>query len=695
MVKTNFPKARKVPTKVTTRKSQPTTTNFAKGIYTYKANDAMGLDEIMLAQNARFDRVGEYKTRLGLHALSRPIGIATGSVTGEYDEIELTPDNTIIIERNPDRSVHVSVYSVKVKIRAATEDDFGVVKATCYDDQDNVIAVSCCEIKRTTFEPLSDQEFVFKEGVSLDNNYDVYVRFEPQDNPNHKYMVEVEPNTTTIKTYVRSGSALGYIESMFEANIEETIDERAITKQYLLFVFVPENGTGRKEIHYAELGAADWDTYSPFTYMGLIRELPEGAKEVRFSQDGNKIRYADGIEGPRLIDPSNNWTDSAITTVDLKTGTDLQIKVSNIMTGPQDNIIYFDAETNTQAVWTYPYGYINNNTPINSYDKFDRDFRQNFPAIKTGEPITAMFNLGGIVYFLTRRNKYYLYMQAADSFRPYTATAQHGTFSQESCVCDLNYAYYACDDGIYRFDGSSEVSLTKDTIQNTYDELKKPSTKLQLFNNRLYVFINKRCLVYNINLGLWESFDTGISVMSSVARESVSNHFICGSNKFNQVFLYENMDLLKRDPYNPTQDGASATDSDYSDLGAPIDFDLETSYLHFGTPSQLHRITKWRPEFATVKRDYSVKCGYALDFSDEVGYAFSINLKNKKVLYEDGYIWDNPFSYGSNITPTKLTTVPQVNGQFYRCQIRYQLHGAFTPVNFKSHTLSVETQRLR
>ena len=103
----------------------------------------------------------------------------------------------------------------------------------------------------------------------------------------------------------------------------------------------------------------------------------------------------------------------------------------------------------------------------------------------------------------------------------------------------------------------------------------------------------------------------------------------------------------------------------------------------------------WRPEFSTVKRDYSVKCGYALDFSDEVRYAFSINLKNKKALYEDGYIWDNPFSYGSNITPTKLTTVPQVNGQFYRCQIRYQLHGAFTPVNFKSHTLSVETQRLR
>ena len=75
MNKSNFSKQRSIPN-ITTRKSSPMTTNFAKGIYTYKPNDTMGLDELRLAQDARFDRVGEYGTRLGYKKLSEPIGKA-------------------------------------------------------------------------------------------------------------------------------------------------------------------------------------------------------------------------------------------------------------------------------------------------------------------------------------------------------------------------------------------------------------------------------------------------------------------------------------------------------------------------------------------------------------------------------------------------------------------------------------------
>ena len=277
-----------------------------------------------------------------------------------------------------------------------------------------------------------------------------------------------------------------------------------------------------------------------------------------------------------------------------------------------------------------------------------------------------------------------MYAQTADVWTQQASSAQHGTFSQESCVCDLNYAYYATDDGIYIFDGSSESSITQNSIQSTYDAIQnKESITLELFGNRLYAFysstgdgINDACLVYNVNLRLWESFDTGLPVSATIGRQTASNRFICGSSRFGQLYSFENQT------------------NEFADLGAPIDFDLETSYLHFGTPSQLHRIVKWRPEFAKVDGEYAVKCGYALDFTNDVKYAFSINLHNKTPLNEH-YVWDNPSDYGNIVTPTKLTTIPQVNGQFYRCQIRYQLHSAFTPINFKSHTLSCETQRLR
>lgn len=718
----NFSKARKIPTKTTTKKSSPTTTNFAKGIYTYKPNDLMDYDEANLAQNARFDRIGEYKTRRGLKKLSEPIGktIVEDTTLLPYTLVNVEDAGATIEAQSP-------IYSLTLPVRA-TNDGYGVLELSLLDQDGNIVAISCAQnIPQATTEV----EFIFEGAPTGTFN----LKLRNQSLGTQQFQVKCATGTTDI-LYKFSTATKGRIVSLFEANID---DEKTV-----LFVFLDKNN------------AAKLYRMNTLGEVSLIRNLPAGVTKVRFSQNVNQIRYADGVEGPRLINPET-WTDTAIETDDLKTRVDLNIKVSNILGGTQDNIVYFDAETKTQAVWTYPYGFefareaeftttstigqytpgVTTSTtfststlkptsatypvsslaigdyvmddmnhygevtlisgsnvtvtsiahtalPINSYDGFDRDFRQNFPAIKTGDPLTAMFNLGGVIYFLTRRNKYYMFSQTADVWTQQASSAQHGTFSQESCACDLNYAYYANDDGVYIFDGSSEASITQTTIQATYDAIAgKESITLELYGNRLYVFysskgngLNDSCLVYNINLKLWESFDTGLNVSSSIGRQTASNRFICGSSQFGQLLLFED------------------ESNEYADLGAPIDFDLETSYLHFGTPSQLHRITKWRPEFATVEGDYAIKCGYALDFTDVVKYAFSINLKNRTILAES-YVWDNPPSYGNTMTPTKLTTIPQVNGQFYRVQIRYQLHAAHQPVNFKAMTLSTETQRLR
>ena len=652
MAVSNFAKVRPIPSKMSTSKSSPTTTNFAKGIFTYKPNDMMDYDEVYLAQNARFNRIGEYKTRRGLEKLCEPIGksIISGNYTSGYDMEPVTNLSLSISTSSP-------IYSINLTVAASNSTDYGVLQAVLIDSEDNIVATSCASSLTTT---PTDTEFIFKDAPSGD----LTLKLSTQGIGKQTFKAAVLSGTTTLMYKLNTATA-GHVTNIFEANINGT--------KTVLFTF-KDKSSGNTTLYRM---VADGTTTS-------IRTLPSGVEKVRFLQNINKIRYADGKEGPRLIDPSNSWNDSAITTVDLKTGTDLGMKMTNILDGTQDNIMYFDADVNTRAEWAYPYNFEYNNAAISSYDKFDQDFYQNFPAIETGDPLTAMFNLGGVVYILTRRNKYYMYSQTADVWTQQASSAQHGTFSQESTVCDLNYAYYACDDGIYVFDGSSEASITEKTIQVTYDAIKnKESIVLELYNNRLYVFyssngdgVNDSCLVYNANLKLWESFDTGTCVSATSARKSPSNRFICGSSHFGQLYLYED------------------DDNNHADLGAPLAFDIETAYMHFGTPSQLHRITKWRPEFAMTSGDYSVKCGYALDFTDDVKYAFSIRLLNKKPIYEH-YVWDNPPSYGNIVTPTKLSTIPQVNGQFYRCQLRYQHHAAFEPISFKSQTLSVETQRLR
>jgi hypothetical protein len=234
------------------------------------------------------------------------------------------------------------------------------------------------------------------------------------------------------------------------------------------------------------------------------------------------------------------------------------------------------------------------------------------------------------------------------------------------------------------FDGFNEVSLTKSSIQNTYDAIpNKEQIRLEFYNNRLYVFCPSTdgteagiCLVYNANLNLWESFDSQLYIGSVFAHKSPSNRFICGHSRMGVLML------------------AETESNNYDDLGAPIHFELDTAYQHFDAPSQLKRITKWRPEFASVSVPYSVQCGYALDGTDDVKYAYSINLLNNHVINEH-YVWDNPSNYGVQIVPTVLTTIPKVYNEFRRCQIRYQHIAAFEPVNFKSHTLTIQTQRIR
>ena len=706
---------------VSTRKTSPMTTNFAKGVYTYKPNDTMDYDEIRLAQDARFDRVGEYGTRLGYKKLSEPIGKT--SLTSNTGAVSTELANSVTPYTYTASADNV-IYSVSVKLAKATS-NYVVPKVILSIDGEQV-ASSCVNPSDLT-DTLQDFEVIFANVPNLFNGETLEVSIGVQSGE----LTDLNVGTTGAGVLMCDISTCdaGAITNVFEANID-----------------------GDKSVLFTFNDTLYWQNSAGT--VASIRALPAGTEKVRFCQNLNTVRYTDGQEVPHLLTPTitggvvTAWADTAITVQDLKTETPLNVTMRNIMNGTADNLIYFATDPDTEALWTYPYGYtyakapafsttstisgnvgdtltiqlstitpsgiavgdwitgqgtataevtaiagttvsltIVDTTPqtISSYDQFSTDFYQNFPAIKTGDPLTAMFNLGGVLYFMTRRNKYQMYAQSADSWSQSNSNAQNGTFSQESVVCDLNYAYFASDNGIYVFDGSSEASLTEGSIQNVYDAIPdKENIVLDLYKNRLYVYYtsetggaNDHCLIYNINLRVWESFDSNTWVSATSARQNTSSRFICGHSRIGMLMLNE-----------------SAQDNDYSDMGEAIAFNLETAYQHYGSTSQLKRITKWRPEFAVSKAPYTVECGYALDYTDQVNYAFSIELESQTVI-NTSYVWDNPSDYGVPAVPTIHTTLPRVNGEFYRCQIRYQHIAAYEPVIFRSHTLTIQTQRIR
>jgi len=727
MNKSNFSKQRSIPN-ITTRKSSPMTTNFAKGIYTYKPNDTMGLDELRLAQDARFDRVGEYGTRLGYKKLgtssTQPIGYAAWETPAETATNGNAKDATTY---SFTADSNKTIYSVKVYLSRPVGNMNYVVPKITISVNGEPVASSCIASDMLPSDPDTVTEVVFNEAPQVNLGNLVEITLSAQSGTLNGLGAKLG---TDNRIYAITNTCTpGKVGNVFEANID-----------------------GDKSIFFTFNGTLYWQNETGT--ITSIRTLPLGVTKVRFSQNLNTVRYADGKEGPRLLTPTISsgtvtaWADTAIEVKDLKTDTTLNVNVTNIMNGTSDNLMYFAADPDTEAIWTYPYGYtyakspafsttatisgdvgdtltiqlstispsgiavgdwitgqgtstaevtaisgsnvsltIVDTTPqaISSYDKFSVDFYQNFPAIKTGDPLTAMFNLGGVIYIMTRRNKYQMYTQTADAWTQDASNAQNGTFSQESVVCDLNYAYFANENGIYRFDGSSEESLTERTIQNVYDAIpNKESIVLDLYKNRLYVYYasdpegaNDSCLVYNINLQVWESFDSNTYVSATSARQNSSSRFICGHSKFGLLMLNE-----------------ASTNNDYSDMGGAIAFNLETAYQHYGATSQLKRITKWRPQFSTTAKPYTCECGYALDYKDQVQYAFSIDLQRQEPTALN-YVWDNPSDYGVPAIPTVYTTIPLVNGEFYRIQIRYQHIAAFEPVIFRSHTLTVQTQRIR
>lgn len=753
MTATNFPRIKKIPN-ISTRKSAPTTTNFAKGINTYKPNDLMELDELHLAQDARFDRIGEYKTRKGLTKINAPIGesAAYNTIGLGYDMVDVSPNKKYELTLTALNTKVIYSLIIKVSLKSL---DYGVLQAQLFNRDGDLLAVSCVDPASLPQEVDTEAEVEIVFPQAPDMVSPLYINLRPQQGSANVFKVAELHNQLMCRLNI---ATKGRITSIFEANLSDS--SGSLTDKSLLFTFAEAGDNTGNETLYR---LSENGTLVNFT------TLKTDGNPVRYSQDASIIRcvYGDSLKALNPTTPGSwGWQVSTIPTIDLKTDTNLNIKLSNILSGPEDNLLYFDAATTTQLIWTYPYGaqYVapasyttttaipkynpdttqtvtiqkSNLTPtstskpvsqislgdyvlyykdvsgdsdkgerygkvttvsnnsvvvtadphtavaLNSYDKFDRDFRQNFPTINSGDPLTAMVNLAGIIYIFTERHKYQISFEEADIWSQAKCSADGGTFSQESVVAGTDYAYFANKEGIYVFDGFNEYSITKTSIQNTYDAIpNKEKIKLEFYNNRLYVFCPSVdsttaniCLVYNANLKLWESFDSQLYIDAVFAQKSPSGRFICGHSRMGVLMLAES-DANK-----------------YDDIGAPIHFELDTSYQHFGSPSQLKRITKWRPEFTTVSLPYAVKCGYALDGTDNVKYAYSINLKNNTIIHEN-YVWDNPSNYGVEIVPTVMTTIPKVYNEFRRCQIRYQHIAAFEPVNFKSHTLTIQTQRIR
>lgn len=641
---------------VTTSKAQPQPIDYKQGLFTGVPNDLQPKNTLRYVMDMRFNGIGKYKTRQGCDhysvAIGEAVNIQVTSTTGAsnagfstttWQAEKLTAASSGVLSRvdlNLKNSASATG-TVLVSVYSNSSGSPGTLLAQSSVDQTDITS---------TYAYLSAY---FMEAPSITSGTAYWVVVSLQESGSGTMYVSSTTNSTNAKTSSTSGQA--WSTAAYSLNVKLYTATSGGVKG-LTRIYRPD-GTGITFLaHGTNLYAVNDSTG---VTTSVDSSISGSSTFVRLDYVNDVLYYVDGIGKPRKY----NFASSSEVTASPYNATNIMEHVGILF--------YFDKDDPNRLFYTN----------FADYETFTSTDFIYVPAPKKSDHQTAMAKLNGILYLFTRRNKFMLMGQDNATFRLDEAYAQKGTFSQESVVFDENYIYFASDDGVYKFNGTSEKNILEGVLEDYTGLLFKDDIHLQLHNNRLYIWYRpngeasvSECFVYNTLYDVIESVDMNTCVGRSFARHDTTDKFLQASTRAGVVYYSEQ------------------GTNDYHNLGSPLEAEVRTAYDHFGSPQQLKRITYWRPILESTQGDYTLQAGFSADYSDDVNYS-NVNLQSAGYTYDDpGTLYDSA-TYASSGTSTDTTL--NIYGSAYRWQRRYKHHAAHEPVEFAGEVLKVETQRLR
>lgn len=310
------------------------------------------------------------------------------------------------------------------------------------------------------------------------------------------------------------------------------------------------------------------------------------------------------------------------------------------------------------------------------------------PSPKTGDPVTALQSLNGLLIIPTLNNKFILSGDDNATFSLDEAPDQKGTYTQETITADENFIYYLSEDGVRRSNGSESQLISDNNYSDIINLSNKESACICVNRGRLYLWFrsdgsstNDSCYVWNLNYDrngaeCLESKDTNAYVCRAVTAFRDSDDMLVGSSLIGQVYWQEK------------------TSNDYTNLGGDINFLLQTHYMTFDSPAVLHEIRYWKPRFGAQDGDYSISCEYATDLRDnwELVSGGLVDVQGAGSLWGDaGTIWGS-FTWGRTAEVQASLYVP---GEYRRIALRYKHYATRQPNSFLGETLVVQSRRLK
>lgn len=644
-----------VPT-ISTEKAQTKPIDYSKGLYTGTPNDLQPPKTLRYVTDMRFNGIGKYKTRQGCDHYSVAIGEAVnvqvtstagaadkGFTTTTWYAEKLTATATGVADR----------VDIRLKNSASAT---GTVLVFIYSDSAGFPGTLLATTSIAETDVTSSYTYLTAysmECPDITNGTAYWVAVGLQESGTGTMYVSSTTNSTNAKVSTDMGQT--WSSAAYSLNVKLYTATAGGVKG-IRRVYRPD-GTG------TTFFAHGTNLYTVNDATGVTTSVDTGisssSTRVRFEYVNDVLYYTDEVGKPRKYDFSSA---SAVASATYN-ATNL-IEHVGIM-------FYTRADDQNEDFYSN----------FADYETFTSTDFVYVPAPKKSDKTVAKAKLNGILYFFTRLNKYMLMGQDNATFRLDEAYAQKGTFSQESVVFDENFVYFASDDGVYKFNGTSEKNILEGVIDDYTGILFKDDIHLELHDNKLYVWyrpngdaVANQCFVYNTLYGVIESVDNNTYVGRSFARHDTTDKFLQASNRAGVVYY-----------------GEQAT-NDYHNLGSQLEAEVRTSYDHFGSPQQLKRITYWRPIIQSTQGDYTLQAGFAADYSDDVNFS-DISLQGSGFTYDDPATLYDSATYAA--ATANIDTTLNIYGSAYRWQRRYKHHAAHQPIEFAGEVLKIQTRRLR
>lgn len=610
-----------------------------------------------LAQDARITTLGEYETRKGFDfhsaAAGEAIDVQQTSTTGASDQ---DFSNTARVAKKITFTTTGRCTRLDVNLKNSASAT-GVVLVELYSNSSGApgTLLATSSLASSDIDTTYGYETVrFAEAPSVTAT-DYWAVIYTQEGGTGTYKISSTTNASTGLTSSDSGATWA-----------------ASSEDYNVKAYLSTDG-GVKGLHRAyksdgtkvTLFAHGTVLYSVNDVTGALTSVKTGlnasATHYRFVTINDIVYYVNGFDGLRKWDFT----------------TESQVSATNYTHISQHKGLLFLVTKNDPNKVVY--------SNFADYETFTSTDFIYVPSPKTGDPVTAVISLNGYLLLFTKDSKFILTGDDNATFALTEAPDKKGTFTQETVTADKSFAYFLGNDGVYRTNGTEAQLVSENIYQDILALDNKDDSCMCVSKGRLYLWhtstggaSNDRCWVWNLNFSsdtdTVESYDTDAYVGRVVNAFGDNNELLVASPLVGQVYWQ------------------GLESNDYNNLGAHIDFKLETHYMTFASPAVLKEIRYWVPRFRAQSGNYDIDCGYATDLRNNFQTYSSPNVQGTGYVWGDaGTIWGS-FTWG---TTAETQTSLYVPGEYRRIALRYSHNAAREPHSFLGHTLTVQTRRLR